>query len=225
MRGNYGSVPSPSCRSGRRYGRHCRTGTATGWPRAMALFTPSGTPLLRLRGQYQQVRRTDRRHIRSAWRQGLLAGGQRRRGPLFRSGHVVRFGRGVHLSAPSSAYPSAPSGKGYWLVARGRRGFSFGGATFYGSANGGSSSPAVSLMVTPDAGGYWVVRANGTVTGLGDAGSQGSPATGGQVVAGARVRLRSQRCWLLLNVIAGRAASSSEPDTARPARYSGLNGG
>ena len=40
-------------------------------------------------------------------------------------------------------------------------------------------------MLTPDAGGYWVVRANGTVTGFGDAGSQGSPATGGQVVAGA----------------------------------------
>ena len=70
---------------------------------------------------------------------------------------------------------AVPGGKGYWLVAKDGGVFAFGGATFYGSAIGVSSSPAVALMATPDGGGYWVVRSNGTVTGFGDAGSQGSP--------------------------------------------------
>jgi hypothetical protein len=108
-------------------------------------------------------------------------------GEVFAFGPASLYGstKRLHLSAPVVGITAAPGGKGYWLVARDGGVFSFGRATFYGSANGGSSSPTVAFMATPDGGGYWVVSANGTVTGFGDAGSQGSPATPGQVVAGA----------------------------------------
>jgi hypothetical protein len=110
-----------------------------------------------------------------------------------KDGAVFAFGQAspyssskpLHLSAPVVGITATAGGKGYWLVARDGGIFSFGAATFYGSAIGVTPSPAVALMATPDGGGYWVVSANGTVTGFGDAGSQGSPATTGQVVAGA----------------------------------------
>jgi hypothetical protein len=110
-----------------------------------------------------------------------------------KNGAVLSFGdaslygstMGLHLSAPVVGITAAPGGKGFWLVAKDGGVFAFGGATFYGSATGDSSSPTVAFMATPDGGGYWVVSANGTVTDFGDAGSQGSPATTGEVVAGA----------------------------------------
>ena len=46
-------------------------------------------------------------------------------------------------------------------------------------------APPSTVVPTSDGGGYWVVSANGTVTGFGDAGSQGSSLTKGTVVAGA----------------------------------------
>jgi hypothetical protein len=108
-------------------------------------------------------------------------------GAVFSFGQASLYGstKGLHLSAPVVGITATPGGKGYWLVARDGGVFSFGGATFYGSATGVSSGPVAALMATPDGGGYWVVSTNGTVTGFGDAGSQGSPATSGQVVAGA----------------------------------------
>jgi hypothetical protein len=39
-------------------------------------------------------------------------------------------------------------------------------------------------VATPDGDGYWVVSANGTAAGFGDAGAQGSPSPAGVTVVG-----------------------------------------
>ena len=110
-----------------------------------------------------------------------------------KDGRVLAFGqassggptRSLHLSAPVVGITAAPGGTGYWLVGRDGGVFSFGSATFFGSGEGVSPGPVVALIATPDGGGYWVVSASGAVTGFGDAGSQGPPATTGEVVTGA----------------------------------------
>jgi len=65
--------------------------------------------------------------------------------------------------------------EGYWLATANGGIFTFGGATFYGSA--GSlhlNSPIVNTVATPDGKGYWLVAADGGIFSFGDAGFYGS---------------------------------------------------
>ncbi|MCP5029406.1 MAG: YncE family protein [Actinomycetia bacterium] len=55
-----------------------------------------------------------------------------------------------------------PTGNGYWLVASDGGIFTFGTATFHGSAAGGTDPrPAVGVAATPSGDGYWIARAAG----------------------------------------------------------------
>jgi lipoprotein-anchoring transpeptidase ErfK/SrfK len=77
---------------------------------------------------------------------------------------------------------ATPDGGGYWLVAADGGIFSFGDATFHGSAGGlHLDRPIVGMAATPDGGGYRLVAADGGVFDYGDApylGSAAGQATG-----------------------------------------------
>ena len=61
-------------------------------------------------------------------------------------------------------------GAGYWLVAADGGLFSYGAATYFGSAaNLTLTAPIVGMAATPDGGGYWEVGGNGAVFAYGDA--------------------------------------------------------
>jgi hypothetical protein len=72
---------------------------------------------------------------------------------------------------------STTDGGGYWLVAADGGIFTFGDATFYGSA--GSLhlvAPVVGMSATGDGLGYWLVAADGGIFTYGDAPFYGSGA-------------------------------------------------
>jgi hypothetical protein len=85
---------------------------------------------------------------------------------------------------------ATPTGQGYWLVARDGGIFSYGTATFAGSAVGTSAGDDAAQMVATSAAGYLVVSAAGNVAALGTATADGNvstldPGYSGQVVAAA----------------------------------------
>jgi hypothetical protein len=70
-----------------------------------------------------------------------------------------------------------PDGGGYWLVASDGGVFTFGDATFYGSAgNLHLVAPVVGMSATGDSGGYWLVGGDGGIFTFGDAAFYGSGA-------------------------------------------------
>jgi hypothetical protein len=70
---------------------------------------------------------------------------------------------------------------GYWIDAADGGVFSFGNATFYGSAgNIALNKPIVGMAATPTAGGYWLVASDGGIFSFGDAAFYGS--TGNMVL-------------------------------------------
>ena len=65
---------------------------------------------------------------------------------------------------------ATPSGGGYWLVARDGGIFTYGAATFEGSAGALSlDAPVIGMAATPSGGGYWLVARDGGVFTYGDA--------------------------------------------------------
>ena len=65
--------------------------------------------------------------------------------------------------------------EGYWLATANGGIFTFGGATFYGSAGSlALNSPIVNTVATPDGKGYWLVAADGGIFSFGDAAFYGS---------------------------------------------------
>jgi cell wall-associated NlpC family hydrolase len=68
-----------------------------------------------------------------------------------------------------------PDGKGYWLVASDGGVFSFGDASFNGSAVGMTGEPVQKLVSTSDGQGYWIIEQNGTALPFGDAADQQLP--------------------------------------------------
>ena len=62
--------------------------------------------------------------------------------------------------------------------------FAFGKATYYGSGLNLSPKPVRAIVPTSGGNGYWVVSANGTAAGFGDAGAQGSPTLSANTVVG-----------------------------------------
>ena len=78
-----------------------------------------------------------------------------------------------------TTFSTASSGSGYWMLASDGRVYSFGGASFLGSARRSlaAGQAAADLEPTPSNSGYWIVDAAGNVYGYGDAGYHGG-ATG-----------------------------------------------
>ncbi len=71
--------------------------------------------------------------------------------------------------------PASPAGLGYWLVASDGGIFTYGDATFYGSAGALKlNQPVVGMTATPDGKGYWLVASDGGIFNYGDAGFYGS---------------------------------------------------
>ena len=101
----------------------------------------------------------DRRHGGHPRRQGLLAGGLRRRHLHLRRrrASTARPGR-IHLNKPIVGMAATPDGKGYWLVASDGGIFTFGDAGFYGSTGGITSTSRSSAWPPPPtarATGWW----------------------------------------------------------------------
>jgi Glycosyl hydrolases family 43 len=68
-----------------------------------------------------------------------------------------------------------PGGGGYWLVSSAGGVYSYGSATFYGSAgNILLNQPVVAMAANPDGGGYWLVASDGGIFSYGDAPFYGS---------------------------------------------------
>jgi L,D-peptidoglycan transpeptidase YkuD (ErfK/YbiS/YcfS/YnhG family) len=86
------------------------------------------------------------------------------------------------LTAANSTSESAavtvtgtPDGKGYWIAASNGGVFTFGDASFYGSAGTlHLNAPVVGMASTPDGHGYWLVAADGGIFTFGDASFYGS---------------------------------------------------
>ena len=70
---------------------------------------------------------------------------------------------------------TTPDGLGYWLVASDGGVFSFGDASFYGSAaNLDLNQHVVGMTVTPSGRGYWLAASDGGIFSFGDAPFRGS---------------------------------------------------
>jgi hypothetical protein len=81
------------------------------------------------------------------------------------------------VSADGSARTATVPAPGLWLGGADGGVFSFGAATFHGSAAGTElNRPMVGVAATPDGGGYWLVAADGGVFAYGDATFDGSAA-------------------------------------------------
>jgi MYXO-CTERM domain-containing protein len=79
------------------------------------------------------------------------------------------------LNKPVVGMAPTPDGAGYWLVASDGGIFSFGDATFYGSAGGTTlNAPVVGMAARPTGKGYWLVAADGGIFSYGDAPFEGS---------------------------------------------------
>ena len=78
--------------------------------------------------------RAGRGHGRHPGRPGLLARRLGRRRVRLRRRRVLRVDRGMPLNRPIVGMAATPDGRGYWLVAADGGVFTFGDATFYGSA-------------------------------------------------------------------------------------------
>jgi hypothetical protein len=69
-------------------------------------------------------------------------------------------------------------GGGYWLVASGGGVFTYGDASFHGSAGSLTlNKPVVGMASTHDGGGYWLVASDGGIFTYGDASFHGSAAS------------------------------------------------
>ena len=83
---------------------------------------------------------------------------------------VPTAGASTSATGPHRAHIDAGPGAGYWLVAADGGLFSYGAATFFGSAAGLTlTAPIVGMAATADGGGYWEVGGNGAVFAYGDA--------------------------------------------------------
>jgi hypothetical protein len=79
------------------------------------------------------------------------------------------------LNAPVVAMATTPDGAGYLMAAADGGIFTFGDATFHGSAGDiALNSPIVGMAATQDGQGYWLVAADGGIFAFGDAGYFGS---------------------------------------------------
>jgi hypothetical protein len=84
----------------------------------------------------------------------------------------------------TGAVASDPNG-GYWLVTGDGAVYAFGGAGYYGGANGMHlNAPICRIVSTPDGKGYWLMATDGGVFSYGDATFFGNPASVGATLPG-----------------------------------------
>ena len=104
-----------------------------------------------------------------------------------------------------------PDGRGYWLAASDGGVFSFGDATFAGSAGATRlDAPIVAMAPTPDGRGYWLAASDGGVFSFGDATFEGSAAGShlGQPVVGMAAPPGGGGYWLVEGAsLAGRVVA------------------
>jgi hypothetical protein len=105
---------------------------------------------------------------------------------------VLEFGDAVARRRPAdfegvmAAIATRPDGRGYWLVSRRGRVFSFGKAAYFGGASRQMTGDrAVDIAATPTGLGYWIFTASGRVMSFGDAVHHGDDPSLGNVTAGA----------------------------------------
>ena len=86
-------------------------------------------------------------------------------------------GPGAGTVKPVVAMAATPDGRGYWLAGADGGVFSFGDASFHGSAaDYRLARPVTAMAATPDGRGYWLAAADGGVFSFGDASFHGSAA-------------------------------------------------
>jgi hypothetical protein len=84
----------------------------------------------------------------------------------------------------TGAVASDPNG-GYWMVTGDGAVYAFGGAGYYGGANGiRLNAPICRIVSTPDGKGYWLMATDGGVFSYGDATFLGNPASAGATLSG-----------------------------------------
>jgi hypothetical protein len=95
--------------------------------------------------------------------------------PVARAGDAAFHGSlgATPLNSPIVGMAATPTGNGYWLVAADGGVFTFGDATFYGSAGSTGVRDVVGMARTPSGRGYWVATRSGRVFGYGEARSLG----------------------------------------------------
>ena len=124
------------------------------------------------------------------------------------------------LNQPIVTAQAAGNGQGLWLVASDGGVFSFGDASFHGSAgNLTLQQPVISMAATPDGKGYWLLAADGGVFAFGDATFYGSAAgTSGDPVQRLVSSPRGSGYWIVRQngdaVPYGDAASYQVPTQA-----------
>jgi subtilisin family serine protease len=94
----------------------------------------------------------------------------------------------VRAALDETTFTTSSSGSGYWMVAQDGRVYSFGGASFLGSARRAlaAGQSAVDLEPTPSNGGYWIVDSAGSVYAYGTAPYLGG-VPGGALGAGEQI--------------------------------------
>ena len=81
----------------------------------------------------------------------------------------------ISLNKPIVGMAATPDGKGYWLVASDGGIFTFGDATFYGSASASDGQGNIVALASASNGqGYWAAGSNGDIDPFGAAPSEGS---------------------------------------------------
>ena len=133
-----------------------------------------GSPAKRPPGQ------ADRGHRRHPGWQGLLAGGVGRGHLQLRRRRLPRLDRQHAPEQAHRGHRRRPGWRGLLARAPTAASSAFGDATYYGSGPACRRQPVKAIVPTPDGDGYWVVSANGTAAGFGDAGAQGSAYVRGQ---------------------------------------------
>ena len=109
---------------------------ATGWWPATAASSPSATPPSSARWAASRSTGRSRRMAAAPDRQGVLAGGQRRRHLRLRR-RRRSTGRWRARTSPSrsSTSPSPPPARGYWMTTSDGQVYGFGDAAYYGSVS------------------------------------------------------------------------------------------
>ena len=144
-------------------------GPVTGWPAATAAWPPSATPDS-WGGQRPRPRPAGGGHGRHARRQGLLAGGLRRRALQLRKRRLLRLDGRDSPQPAGGGHGRHPRRQGllggglrrWHLLLRRRRLLRLDGRDPL-------NQPVVGMAATPDGKGYWEVASDGGIFSFGDA--------------------------------------------------------
>ena len=149
--------------------------------------SPSATPPSTARPAGCSWSTPGRRHGPHPRREGVLAGGRRRRNLHLRRRRLLRLHRDANPQQPGRRHGRHPRREGVLAGGGRRRIFTFGDAAFYGSAGGMQLvAPVVGMASTPTGNGYWLATGSplplaGKVVGI-DPGHNGLNYTAPQII-------------------------------------------